>query len=606
MNINNLVVNYADKKLKEIKNSKFDVYTYSTMMEELNGEKNFDIDGIQYSFIDGFKRDGEDIEYNYGINDNVIADIFIGIYENLNEKQQEEFINEMLQHTDTNPYKATEYFEKIKREKEEEQRRVDESNDTSSETTEGNNNNEEVEETNDLSDDIPNMSVEEPTEEKEEPNKTVEEEKLSFDKNGPAITKYMEETKRLEEMLSKMNPTIEEEIPTNNEMYPEFEKDKAELERIKNEIENFEISARKKVEDEYEALKKKIEDAEFNKKTPSNEKDPEKNTIPNEDFNKLKQEIESRKEIEKLYFSCLEDIKALRDLVKSGLDPNSEAAKKIVERIDNKKMPLPDELKNELNEYLKMALARERKRIQNVEKNPKKTMRTYLALAAGLVGGGVLGFTLGATGILVANIAMIGAKAIVGYLQKEARNRRINGKKVEAIEEPSNKLKAAVQRFKEKAIQHEELLRDINWGLTGGLIGLNVGAIAKNMARTIELQKTVHNVNPTPNPTPTPSNTANIAQSNNIPSVGEHINGLEYGYKNSIDAAGHVNATHLNQAILNDGKTVIAGYRVGGQTLTNLPAGVTPDAVLLTDGTANGYRAWAAVEDVVNAVGRSL
>ena len=122
------------------------------------------------------------------------------------------------------------------------------------------------------------------------------------------------------------------------------------------------------------------------------------------------------------------------------------------------------------------------------------------------------------------------------------------------------------------------------------------------MARTIELQKTVHNVNPTPNP----SNTANIAQSNNIPSVGEHINGLEYGYTNSIDAAGHVNATHLNQAILNDGKTVIAGYRVGGQTLTNLPAGVTPDAVLLTDGTANGYRAWAAVEDVVNAVGRSL
>ena len=130
------------------------------------------------------------------------------------------------------------------------------------------------------------------------------------------------------------------------------------------------------------------------------------------------------------------------------------------------------------------------------------------------------------------------------------------------------------------------------------------------MARSIELQKYVHNApstqpTPTTNPsgittgsTPTPTNT--------IPGIGEHVNGLEYGYKSSIDAASKMNATHLNQAILNDGNTIVAGYRVGGQTLTSLPAGVTPDAVLLTDGTAQGYRAWAAVEDVVNAVGRSL
>lgn len=791
MNIDNLVVNYADKKLKEIRNSGFDINVYSNMMEELTGEREFEINGEEYKFVDGYKRDGDDNEYNYGINDNVIADVFIGIYENLNEEQQEEFLNEMLQHTDKNPYKVTEFFEKIKKEKEE-QRRIDESSDTSSEDTENDSSGDEQEEENDLSDDTleSNPTPEPENEEKTDEEKT-DDEKLSFEHDGPAIKAYKEETlsleKKLEELLeqkSKIIPNdnepeqidnidinkeiaeklgleveitgeitdidtkekeiyeqkqlLKEEIENLNRLKRQYDNLKDEyitkynvrefesfgldtemaaiarnieiqiknqeslINNIKSKIDSlektqntFDINVKEdklidvykireicdkeisrantiladieKTKDEYikegkgipfefYKFEKELQNVIVNSKEAlnnlfirsnirttdeafksvlsslyetnnvnnniqkqmnenynrniSNDKDDElnpddkNNSELDNEIEKLKEEISKRKENEKLYYSCLEDIKTLKDAINGGLDPNSEAAKKIIERIDNKKMPLPEELKNELNDYLNMALARERKKIEKIEKNPKKTMRTYLALAAGLGIGGVLGFTLGPVGLAVSYGVVGLSKFIVSKLQKEARDRRINGKKVESIEEPSNKLKAAVQRLKEKALQHEDVLRDINWGLNGALIGLTVGSLTHHISNTIELQKTVHNPNPTPNPTPT--NTANVAPTNNIPNVGEHVNGLEYGYRNSLDAAGHVNATHLNQAILNDGKTVIAGYRVGGQTLTNLPAGVTPDAVLLTDGTSTGYRAWAAVEDVVNAVGRSL
>ena len=464
---------------------------------------------------------------------------------------------------------------------------------------------------------------------------------------------YEKEVKRAKDTLATIDKIENEYIKDSKGIPLEFHKFKTELENIISNshvkftnIMNYRSNIRTMDPEFKEVITflAGINDINNNISKELNEKyikdhdkeelDPEKNKddgrVPDEtnhgddndldkEIEELKKEIEERKNFEKLYYACLNDIKKLRDAVQKGLDPNGPDAAKVVEIINKEKEPLPKTLRDELDEYLNMALGIDKKKVTKVEKNLKKTKRTYLALAAGLGLGGVLGFTLGPVGLAVTYGVVGVSKLIVSHLQKEAQKRRLSGKKIEAIEEPSNKLKAAIHNLKEKALEHEDVLRDINWGLTGALVGLSIGSIGQHMANSIEAQQYVHNPQPTPGtapqPTPQPApgvtpqptpGTTGVTQGPSIPGIGEHVNGLEYGYTNSIDAASKANAVHLNQAILNDGNTVVAGYRVGGQTLTNLPAGVTPDSILLTNGTEKGYRAWAAVDDVLSAAGKGI
>lgn len=82
-------------------------------------------------------------------------------------------------------------------------------------------------------------------------------------------------------------------------------------------------------------------------------------TVPTSDtkeledrINKLKEEIEKRKNNISLYESVLNDIKKLQEDVNNGLDPDSEEFQKRVDDINKKKEPLPKDLKDELDKYI--------------------------------------------------------------------------------------------------------------------------------------------------------------------------------------------------------------------------------------------------------------
>ena len=119
MDKNGLIVRYAQEKLRDISAKRFDINACSDFIDELEGNKEFELDGDVYSFQENFKRNEEDATNDYLLDDAQKAEIITAIYDNLSDEKKEEYLNEMIKHTSKIPYQATTFFEGIIREKEE-------------------------------------------------------------------------------------------------------------------------------------------------------------------------------------------------------------------------------------------------------------------------------------------------------------------------------------------------------------------------------------------------------------------------------------------------------------------------------------------------------
>ena len=193
MTLDDLKKEYVDSYKKIIEDrGKFDLNDYDELKNELNGEKEFEIDEENYQFIEGFK-DEDDNEYYYGLEEEDKADIMINVYNSLtDERLKEEYLNTMLEKRTEIPYKVTTYFENI-REKQEETNEEEQ----------------EIEEAKGRG--VPSGAGTTKSGEEPEPPKNVQPTpQLSFDTDGPAIKFYKEQTEELEKELARLEAIKEE------------------------------------------------------------------------------------------------------------------------------------------------------------------------------------------------------------------------------------------------------------------------------------------------------------------------------------------------------------------------------------------------------------
>ena len=663
MNIEEIKNDFSVDYIKHINsnNTKYDINDFGSLITILYGGSPFYLNGEQLEFTNDNK-----------LSDSDVTEMLIDIYEHLLPDLKDGFLNETLTNSRTIPYDATEYFEKIKESKENEAS-VSEENEnekTDEETLEN-----DVEENN-IDYDTSEVELVEP--ETEVLEKEVEKEpetEISFD-NGPAIKSYEEETlaleKEIEELEKKYNDLLNSNtvIPNDNSgnnslqyefealkkkieltelnpednMYPEFESDKARLKELEEQINNLPENKNARLHEEYEVLKKKIGLTELNPEDnmyPEFESDKarlkelEKLLINNNntnlkdlenEINQKKDELGNRKNNIALYYECLEDIKNLYKDVQNGLDTNSEEFVNRVHDIDQKKVTLPEPLKNELSEFLMKIKGNEKKPIpiDKIEKNPKLTWKTFAFLAGGLALGATIGFAVGTTGLIIANAGLAVAKYFVNKKRKEAREKRLNGEnEIVSVELPDNKLKAGIEKFK-NYIKSEEGLRDISWGLTGGLIGLNVGHIAKNFvgtnnAPTETITQNTQTNNPTVNNTQTvdTNSYSDIRIGNNVGnhnvSVGHDSANWAVNNANPENLIGkYVNSDSVFQrfAVMNPDGTVGQIINTNGMSISDLQAmGIDPSSIAVDVGKNGVSQAWVNIteltKDVAN-IGRSI
>lgn len=344
------------------------------------------------------------------------------------------------------------------------------------------------------------------------------------------------------------------------------------------------------------------------------------------DLTSKKQELEEHKKNIKTYYECLEDIKNLYKDVQNGLDTNSEEFANRVHDIEQKKVTLPEPLKNELSEFLMKIKGNEKKPIpiDKIEKNPKLTWKTFAFLAGGLALGATIGFAVGTTGLIIANAGLAVAKYFVNKKRKEAREKRLNGEnEIVSVELPDNKLKAGIEKIK-NYIKSEEGLRDISWGLTGGLIGLNVGHIAKNFvgtnnAPTETITQNTQTNNPNVNNTQTvdTNSYSDIRIGNNVGnhnvSVGHDSANWAVNNANPENLIGkYVNSDSIFQrfAVMNPDGTVGQIINTNGMSISDLQAmGIDPSSIAVDVGKNGVSQAWVNIteltKDVAN-IGRSI
>ena len=682
MNIEEIKNDFSVDYIKDINsnNTKYDINDFGSLLATLYGGVSFNLNGEQLEFTNENK-----------LNETDVAEILIDIYENLSPDLKDGFLNEALNNSRTIPYKATEYFEKIKQSKENEAS-VSEENENEKideETLEN-----DVEENN-IDYDTSDVELVEP--ETEVLEKEVEKEpetEISFD-NGPAIKSYEEETLALEKEIegleiqeveldedskNKLNK-MEEELKEQEQILEIYKRKKQNLidrnnltnesnktysleiiknaeykineqTKIVNDLKNQLMLAKqelieknnnirideriKNLEEKYKEIELETKKYYDNNKGIPLELHGRKNAIEDAinrlknsvsiDLTSKKQELEEHKKNIKTYYECLEDIKNLYKDVQNGLDTNSEEFANRVHDIEQKKVTLPEPLKNELSEFLMKIKGNEKKPIpiDKIEKNPKLTWKTFAFLAGGLALGATIGFAVGTTGLIIANAGLAVAKYFVNKKRKEAREKRLNGEnEIVSVELPDNKLKAGIEKIK-NYIKSEEGLRDISWGLTGGLIGLNVGHIAKNFvgtnnAPTETITQNTQTNNPNVNNTQTvdTNSYSDIRIGNNVGnhnvSVGHDSANWAVNNANPENLIGkYVNSDSIFQrfAVMNPDGTVGQIINTNGMSISDLQAmGIDPSSIAVDVGKNGVSQAWVNIteltKDVAN-IGRSI
>ena len=345
-----------------------------------------------------------------------------------------------------------------------------------------------------------------------------------------------------------------------------------------------------------------------------------------------KKELEERKKNIELYDACLENIKNLYKKVQTGLDINSEEFKKEVETIDKKKVTLPVPLKNELAEFL-MKIKEINKKTENItenkkkpvpidkiEKNPKLTWKTFAFLASGLGMGALIGFTLPPLAAGAIGFGMLLAKGQVDIKRGQAKEKRLNGEnEITGVEFPDNKLKAGIEKLK-KYIKSEEGLRDISWGLTGGILGIATGIfVGLNKASTETItQNTQVNSPNVNNPQPVDTNPySDIRIGDNVGShnvsVGHDTANWAVNNTNPENLIGkYVNSDSVFQrfAEMNPDGSIKQIINTNGMSISDLQKmGVDTSRIAVDVGKNGISQAWVNLseltKDIAN-VGRSI
>lgn len=338
---------------------------------------------------------------------------------------------------------------------------------------------------------------------------------------------------------------------------------------------------------------------------------------------KLKEEIEKRKENIAKYYDALNDIKNVENLVKSGRTPDD--LKEDIQKINNKIDSITDDkLKEELRGELNKALNPEKEQEgpekpekPKNKKNDKKKWHKWMGALGLALGGAAAALIPG--GFLGALAISAGAELInAGYTAYKVHQKRKHEKELEPENEITNisrieKVKKAFERLKKdikELNENDKWFKNITWLLHGTAIGslavgtaeLIKGGDLINFGGTEPIQDTVIQTDPY----------SNVR-------IGDNASGLDLskGYDQANWASQNINAENLNQAIMQDGNSIIDSVRVtkdgvthivdsAGKSLTEVAQqlGVNPEELVMN--ITNGQGAPRAWVDAAEAVGRTL
>lgn len=272
--------------------------------------------------------------------------------------------------------------------------------------------------------------------------------------------------------------------------------------------------------------------------------------------------------------------------------------------------------------------------LPKIESNsPKKTWKTWVALAAGIGVGAAVFFTCGTVGVSVMAIAGGIAKRLIAKRRKKLEMQRLNGElPVESAEEPLPGIKGKIQKLKEY-FKSEEFCRDATWFLNGAIytgLGLNIASSIYNVASAHLNPTDVTPTNPTPNPTnptnPTPDLTPvnNPTPVNTNPMDGIRIGDSVGGYNVSVGhdtASWATSGTHTENlisdyvnsgsifkrfAVMNPDGSVGQIINTNGLSITDFcnQAGIDPSQIAVDVASKGGTsQAWVSTSELLKGVG---
>lgn len=419
--------------------------------------------------------------------------------------------------------------------------------------------------------------------------------------------KLIQKEKELEELGVKLSDIDEEitlrenEIAIRNEYFKivveinslidSNEIDENKINNIKEEISNSSLDDELKQELN-EKLEKTIEFVKNKDNINTKESAIDKYTKKHEE---LDADIKERKTNIAAYHEILKNIKDIEERNKKEEKISEDEINKVKESISK----ITDEsLRNELNKYLENTLSM---KIDNVEKQPGKWQK-WLSGAAGLiVGGGIVALTpIGAAAVtLTATALKFGiTKYHKHLLKKEAELKKEND--ITGLEKPNEKQKSVMNKFKE-LMKNENFIKNVNWFLTGSIIGANV----MNLIEGMTPQNKTASLEPTPEPTPT--------ETYSDIKVGSSADGMDLstGYDSAKWSIDGVNAESLHQGIMNDGNTIIEQIRdINGNLYSSIEearsAGLDLSdlSLKMVRGTDGAGRAWVNAADALGSIGR--
>ncbi len=272
--------------------------------------------------------------------------------------------------------------------------------------------------------------------------------------------------------------------------------------------------------------------------------------------------------------------------------------------------------------------------IPKIEDNsPKKSWKTWVALATGIGVGAAVFFTCGTVGVSVMAISGGIAKRLISKRRKKLELQRLNGEiPVESVEEPLPGIKGKIQKLKEY-FKSEEFCRDAIWFLNGAIytgLGLNVASSIYNLASakmgTASVDTT--NINPT-NPTPNNVTTVNHPHLDPTATASDPTSGITIGNKvggynvsvghdtaNLATSGSHAEnliSQYVNSgsifkrfAVMNPDGTVAQMINTNGLSISDFCAqsGIDPSQIAVDVANKNGVsQAWVSVSELIKGVG---
>lgn len=439
---------------------------------------------------------------------------------------------------------------------------------------------------------------------------------------------YEQEIKKLEDTYKQLeeiqNKFYEEKKGIPLEIYGMKSKIENLIPKMKNDLhEKLGIRSFFNVNDsEYRVLIDNIKECrelnnsskeEINEKFADKVEDNTKTNSDNEELLKqiedLKKEIGDRENNIATYYDALKDINEIGNEIKAGKTPDDEELKNKINAVKEKINPLPESLKKELEEYLNKALT---KPIEKVEKQPKKWQKWVAGIAGLAVGAGIVALTpIGAGAVVLTSVGLkMGVNALhKHFVKKDAELAKEN--EVTKVEKPNEKQKAAAAKFKE-FMKNENNIKNINWFLTGSIIGAGISTLVDGYVGLDE----PHITQPTGNVEP---QTTQPTDPYSEIKIGDNASKLDLsqGYDQANWAANNVNAESLNQTIMQDGNSIIDSVGIvrdgstqvidaTGKSIAEIAQqyGVSPEEVVLNITNQQGVpRAWV---DAAEAVGRVM